>query len=464
MKQRNSFSGAWFGAVLHFLQSMCPAAVVRLCSGNQQGKLLIRMRKSISFALHNYTDYKTPLRATKNGHRFCYVLQGVCFFPSVSLRTISTSCSIIVALLLVGEGRLKAQELNLTRFDRYIQSEVSRRGIPGVAVAVTQGKEVVFAKGYGVRNLSTGAPVTEDTLFHIGSTNKSVTALLTATLVDKGYLRWSSTAEGIVGAGQFSDFAIDEVQLSQLLSMTGGFIGEDEDLFYDEYGDGGTPEQLMEFIKRLELAVLPGREFEYSNMSAAFAGYLGVHAAGRAGGGLNKGYAQLLQENIFDPLQMNRSTIFVSEARSDDNHSLSYVKKNGVAQLATSEDSDSDPFAPAGSIKSSASEMARYLIAVANRGIGPEGNRVVSWEALRPTWKPTRISGTEKYARGWDVRTINNRRVLIHEGAFDNFVSVIMVDKAAKVGLVVLANTEYVGRLLTGAPKRLLKAIRTKKR
>ena len=80
----------------------------------------------------------------------------------------------------------------LATFEAYVAAKLAEAGVPGAAVAVVQGGEVVFLQGFGVREIGQPEPVTADTLLRIGSVTKSFSSLLTATLVDAGRLSWET--------------------------------------------------------------------------------------------------------------------------------------------------------------------------------------------------------------------------------------------------------------------------------
>src|SRR5437762_550904 len=68
----------------------------------------------------------------------------------------------------------------------YIASFLERSRVPGAAVSIVQGGKIVYARGFGVRELGRSDPVTPQTLMMIGSTGKSMTTMMMATLVDEG--------------------------------------------------------------------------------------------------------------------------------------------------------------------------------------------------------------------------------------------------------------------------------------
>ena len=79
----------------------------------------------------------------------------------------------------------KQQGVDFTQLEKVALEELKETNTPGAAVAVVSGDRLVFAKGFGVANIETGAPVTPDTLFRIGSVTKMFTAAVLVTLADR---------------------------------------------------------------------------------------------------------------------------------------------------------------------------------------------------------------------------------------------------------------------------------------
>ena len=75
------------------------------------------------------------------------------------------------------------------RVDAYFEKEISPDQVPGVAVAVLRGDEVLIAKGYGLANIEHNVPVTRDTIFQLGSVGKMFTAVAVMTQVEQGKIR-----------------------------------------------------------------------------------------------------------------------------------------------------------------------------------------------------------------------------------------------------------------------------------
>ena len=81
---------------------------------------------------------------------------------------------------------------NLGSFDEIVTKAMAEWKIPGTAVAVVRDGKVIYAKGFGYRDVEKKLPVTTDTLFAIGSISKSFTSLVFATLNDEGKVDWDA--------------------------------------------------------------------------------------------------------------------------------------------------------------------------------------------------------------------------------------------------------------------------------
>src|SRR5688572_26963363 len=81
------------------------------------------------------------------------------------------------------------KQIDFAELDKVALEELKQRHTPGAAVAVIKDGQVIYAKGYGVASVETGAPVTPDMLFRLGSTTKMLTAVALVTLAAAGKLK-----------------------------------------------------------------------------------------------------------------------------------------------------------------------------------------------------------------------------------------------------------------------------------
>ncbi|NJL00651.1 MAG: beta-lactamase family protein [Spirulinaceae cyanobacterium SM2_1_0] len=340
------------------------------------------------------------------------------------------------------------------RFTDWIEQQRQQHDIPGIAVAVVDDSGPILQAGFGERDRAQQLPVTTDTLFHIGSTHKSLTALLVATLVDEGVVDWDTPVITIDPDFELTDpDSTATVTLRHLLSMSSGIPDEAE---ADFDLDTATAADVFDYSATIELLAAPGEVFSYSNLATALAGYLTVIAADELTDDLYAGYAELLQRQILTPLGMTRSTILASQAQADDNYAQPYILEAGDLVPAATEDFDGDALAPAGSLKASIADMARYMQMQVNRGVMANGDRLVSAENLLETWQPT----WGDYAMGWEQQTYAGVEFIAHEGAYDNFLSVIAIIPDYDLGLVILTNSEdTASELVADAPQVLIELL-----
>ncbi len=313
--------------------------------------------------------------------------------------------------------------------------------IPGVAMALLEG-EHIQTRGFGVRDAKRGMPVTPQTLFHIASTQKSMTSMFIATLVDDGLFAWDTPVAEITPEFQLRDKeATRTVTMRHLLGMSSGIPASAEDRFDVEEG---TAEELFAHVQKVKLRGRPGTRFDYSNVSYALAGYLGTLAAGGSWGQLEKEFGRLLQERIFKPIGMKSATLCPKQARSCADFSVSHEWHRTAIRVSETEEGDHDPLAPSGAVKASITDMSLFLATQLRQGISPQGRRVVSAKNLKETWKPHITDPDEEtdYALGWVVEQNRNTTILSHEGSFDGFLALLTMIPEQQTGLVLLANME----------------------
>src|SRR5215470_900223 len=233
-------------------------------------------------------------------------------------------------------------------------AELAETNTPGAAVGVVSGDRLVLAKGFGVSNVETGAPVTPDMLFRLGSTTKMFTAAALVTLSEEGKLKLD---EPIGKYARGLSPKVSQLTADQLLSHTSGL--KDDAVMNGLHDDSALGETVRQ-VKADFLFAEPRRIFSYSNTGYWLAGYLIEQVSGG-------NYADLLSERLFKPLGMQRTTLRPTIAMTWPLSQGHNVPKGGSPQVIR-------PFAdnagnwPAGSIFSSVNDLARFTIAFMNGG------------------------------------------------------------------------------------------------
>lgn len=349
----------------------------------------------------------------------------------------------------------QADQQMFDNISQYIEQKRQSDNIPGVAVAIVKGNQTVFAQGFGLRDIENNLPVTPETLFHIGSTTKSMTALLVGKLVDEGKLTWDTPAVTIYPQFKLSDDqSTQQVTLRHLLSMTSGIPASMEDDFDLE---NSTAEDLFTYIQDQPLDGAPSEKFSYSNINYALAGYLAVLADDNSKfGTLYQGYADLLKSKILTPIGMTNAFVLYSEVKNNPNYGKSYILEDGSPVEAEPEDMDGDALAPSGVLKANVQEMALFISTQLKQGQAPNGTQVVSSKNVTETWQTAPGSGN--YALGWDRgERYKDYQIISHEGTYDNYLGIIGFVPALDMGFVIFVNSEEAGdSLISEAPQYII--------
>jgi CubicO group peptidase (beta-lactamase class C family) len=306
-------------------------------------------------------------------------------------------------------------------------AELTETNTPGAAVGVVSGDRLVFAKGFGVSNVETGAPVTPDMLFRLGSTTKMFTAAALVTLAEEGKIKLDDPI-GKYAKGLSPKIA--GLTAHQLLSHTAGL--KDDAQMFGRHDD----EALADTVRALKddfFFAAPGRIWSYSNPGYWLAGYLIEAVSGEP-------YADALDERLFKPIGMQRTTLRPTMAMTwplAQGHDVSGRDKPRVVR----------PFAdnagnwPAGSIFSSVNDLSRFVIAFMNGG-QIEGKQVLSPSLIKQLSSPHADEPGSDWKYGYGLGIIKNRgvRMLEHGGARSGFGSLIRMAPDHRFAVIILVN------------------------
>jgi beta-lactamase class C len=188
--------------------------------------------------------------------------------PEMKLKQLA-SCSVFLAIL--GAGHSMADDRVETIVNMAIKPVMQQQQIPGMAVAITiNGQPHYF--NYGVASKESGNPVSENTLFEIGSVSKTFTATLAAYAQASGKLSLSDKASHLLPALRGSAF--DNISVLQLGTYTPGGLP----LQFPE--DADAADKMLGYFKQWKPVFAPGSHRQYSNPSLGLFGYLAAQSLG----------------------------------------------------------------------------------------------------------------------------------------------------------------------------------------
>lgn len=349
----------------------------------------------------------------------------------------------IAALLLCSAAAPQAQQTatpaKLQGLDALADAAMNEWKVPGVALAVVQDGKVIYAKGYGYRDLDQKLPVTTSTLFPIGSITKSFTTLTFAMLNDEGKVEWDKPVRTYLPDFQMYDpFATEQATPRDLFSHRSGLPRHD----IVWYSSGFSREDLFHRLRYLN----PNKGFryayQYNNLTIMTMGYL----VGKVSG---LGWEGALREKIFQPLGMTTSNFSVADLEKTPDHSTGYeMKKDAVRKTPYH---NIDAIGPAGSINSSVDEMSHYLALQLSDG-KYNGKQLVSEANLRQMHSPQtavpdpppqasfRELGHFAYGLTWVATSYRGHNLVWHNGGIDGFYALLSMLPDDHMGVVVLTN------------------------
>ena len=337
----------------------------------------------------------------------------------------------------------------------FVKEVMQQFGIPGVALSFIDGGKVVFAGGFGVKTLGKPDPIDADTLFIAASNTKAMTTLLLAELVDDGKLRWDEPVISVYPRFKLGDEATTrQVLVKHLVCACTGLPRQDFEWLFN-YGKA-TPESSMALLGTMQPTSRFGEVFQYSNLMAAAAGYVGA-AVLHPGQELGSAYDPAMQTRVFAPLDMAHTTFDFAQALSGDAASPHGDDVDGKTLLARMDTNYSAvPVRPAAGMWTSVNDLAKYLQMELAGGLLPDGKRLVSEANLLERRRPQiQINEDATYGMGLVVDRQYGIPVVHHGGSMFGYKSDMIFLPDHNVGAVILTNSD-TGGYLTGLLRRRL--------
>ncbi|MES1263349.1 MAG: serine hydrolase domain-containing protein [Peristeroidobacter soli] len=307
-------------------------------------------------------------------------------------------------------------------FDRYVQTQIQRQHIPGVAIGIVRAGRVVKMRGYGLANVELGVPAAADTVFEIGSVTKSFTSMAVLLLQERGRVSLDNRVDQYLAN---IPVAWKAVTLRQLLSHTSGVPDYEEVMGYDSYRNIMTPEQVIAVVSGKPLDFPPGTEWKYSNTGY----YLLTLVIEKVSG---EKYADFVTRNILAPAGLTHT-------RASDpgvvipHRAAGYEYRDGFHNR--------DPIQPsatggAGMLVSTVADMARWAAVIGKQ------------EILKPESYASMLADNvlangsrSGYGFGWFVSPMRGHRAFAHSGGTAGFSCNLLHLPDDDVTIVVLTNS-----------------------
>jgi CubicO group peptidase (beta-lactamase class C family) len=333
-------------------------------------------------------------------------------------------------------------EKRLATLKAFVSGGMKMLDTPGAGLAFIDGGKTVWAGGLGVKELGKPDPIGPDTLFIAASNTKALTTLLLAQLVDEGKMRWTQPVTELFPAFKLGNEATTkQVQVQHLICACTGMPRQDLEWLL-EYRDE-TPASALKLLGTMQPTSRFGEVFQYSNLMAAAAGFIGGSKAvpGKEWGAA---YDEAMRAKVFEPLGMSTTTFDFAKALKGDVAQPHGDDVDGKVLRARMDLNYSIvPVRPAGGVWTSARELARYVEMELAKGVLPNGKRLVSQQNLLARYRPNVIVGENvTYGMALMVDTKYGVSVVHHGGDLAGYHSDMIWLPDYGVGAVILTNAD----------------------
>lgn len=339
--------------------------------------------------------------------------------------------------------------------DNYINREMKRWNLPGMAVAIVKDGKVLLAKGYGYADLKTKKPVTEETVFQIASNSKAFTGTSLALLEHykkiglndkvKSYLPYFNMQEA---------WKTREISIADVLSHRIGYETFQTDLV--NWATTRTRKQLIENMVNVTPKFGLRETYGYCNMGYLVAGEI-IPAV------TDTSWDDYIRYHYLQPLGMKQTVTTYEEFMNPVKTpaaSKAYTLING--QVGEIVPANVNSLAPAAGISSSVSDLSKWVMMQLGNGMY-KGKQVIPAEVIARTRESFFIekavsrkgNNFNTYGLGWFLKDADGKKVVTHDGGANGFLSKTVLIPEENVGFVILTNSdaqylyEALGRQLT---------------
>ncbi|MBX7495742.1 beta-lactamase family protein [Qipengyuania sp. 6B39] len=332
--------------------------------------------------------------------------------------------------------------------------------IPGVGLALVQGDRIVWEGGLGVTEKGGAEQVDKDTGFMVASNTKGMATLLLSTLVDEGKLAWDQKVTEVypefrLGSGETTA----SVRVEHLICACTGLPRKDMQWIMNTSRDTPASDTFVQ-LAATEPTSGFGEVFQYNNLMASAAGYIGGHLV-YPDMEIGAAFDRAMDERIFDPLGMTRTTFDFSEAMR-----ANWARPHARGYDGPVEGAPMDwnymvhPYRPAGGVWSTAHDMALYAMNELREGTLADGTDLVSAENLlkrRERYVP--IGEDSWYGMGLMEDASRGKEIYFHGGSLIGYKSNFWFIPEDGVAAVLLTNSDTGQGLLGLFQRKLLEVL-----
>ncbi|CAG4990422.1 D-aminopeptidase [Dyadobacter sp. CECT 9275] len=350
--------------------------------------------------------------------------------------------AMLIGITCTSHAQKKITAKQIQEFDSYVEMVRKQWDVPGLSITVVKDNQVIFKKGYGVRELGKPERVDTQTLFACASTTKAMTVALMGMLVDEGKIRWDDPVYKYLPELQFYDpYVTRNVRIRDLLTHNTGVGSTD-------FFTGAMHIPVNEMFKRMVL-VKPSYPlrggFVYQNIMYSAAGRIIERLTGKL-------WSEVIQERIFTPLGMDQTAPKRGFIKTENVTRPHYKINDTIRVIDYGADSE---IGSAGAVWSSADDMSKWVICMLDSSKF-NGGRLLKPETWAEIFKPHTMFPADEYPTmqilqpnwrtyglGWYQHDYKGKKVNFHTGSLSGLTAITAQLPEEKLGIFVFGNYDH---------------------
>lgn len=309
--------------------------------------------------------------------------------------------------------------------DAYIMTQMQKRHVPGVSLAVIRDGRLIKARAYGLANVELNVPVTIDTVFEIGSITKQFTASAIMLLVQEGKVKLDDPISNYLSG---TPEAWNPVTVRHLLTHTSG-IKTYTGLQGFEFSRRLKADEFIKALSDFPLDFPPGEKYSYSNSGYNLLGLIIEKVSGQS-------YWQFMAERIFRPVGM-------SATRDRDPKPIIPKRATGYEwenNRLTNRDANLTDVFSAGATVSNVLDLVKW-----DHALNTE--RPLKKSLKDQMWTPLRFNNGKPfpYSFGWNIEVFRGHRIIRHGGQTAGFSATFARYVDDRLTVILLCNLGDIG-------------------
>lgn len=335
----------------------------------------------------------------------------------------------------------------IKEIDNYINGIIEMWNAVGLSIGIVKDNEIIFKKGYGVRDIDTKERVESNTAFAIGSASKAFTSAAVAILINKGKIKsWDDKVKDYIPYYKVSDkYAQNNMTIKDLLSMRSGYSsrGWDNMLFH---GSHYSMDEIIDKSQYIPFDLKFRDRMRYDNINYMIVGKIIEVVSGMS-------WHDFIKKEIFNNLEMYDSGSTYEYAINNQNTASPHMYIDG--KISKIKWRNINNAAPAGSIVSNVDDMIKWVRFQLSNGT-INNNKLIKKEDIEKMQTPHTIIDRElfltkiiddvyipAYGLGWFITELNGINCIGHGGHIDGFSSYVHFVPDHNFGIVILGNADH---------------------